>query len=83
MNDLSKLNKIRQQEVEAIRESVKQRRRNSSPPAAADYPLADLKARITQALRVCSGRADVPWEIDILDRSQFRADFAVRRTDLL
>ena len=83
MNELSKLNEIRRQEVEAIREAVKQRRRNSSPPAAADYPLADLKARITQALRVRSGRADVPWEIDILERSQFGADFAVRLTNLL
>jgi arginyl-tRNA synthetase len=83
MNELAKLNVIRRQKVEALRDTVKERRRKSTPPAAADYPLAGIKARVTQALQERSGRAEVPWEIDILDRAQFGADFAVRVTGLL
>ncbi|WP_030621089.1 arginine--tRNA ligase domain-containing protein [Streptomyces sclerotialus] len=83
MNELAKLNDVRRQEVIALRDAVKERRRSSVPPAAAEYPLASLKARITQVLLERSGRAEIPWEVDILDRTRFGADLAVRVTGLL
>jgi arginyl-tRNA synthetase len=83
MNELVKLNEIRRQEVVALRDAVQERRRNSVPPTAGEYPLASLRARITQVLREHSGRADVPWEVDILERARFGADLAVRLNGLL
>ncbi|MER7790013.1 arginine--tRNA ligase [Streptomyces sp. NPDC097640] len=83
MNELAKQNEVRRQEVEALRDAVKERRRASVPPAAGDYPLANIKARIERALSERSGRDVGPWEVDILDRSRFGADLAVRLTGLL
>jgi arginyl-tRNA synthetase len=83
MNELAKLNEIRRHEVEALRDSVKERRQISTLPAAADYPLADLRALITQALKEHSGRTELHWELDILDRAKMGADIAIRVTGLL
>ncbi|MEY9214025.1 arginine--tRNA ligase [Thermobifida halotolerans] len=83
MNELAKLNETRRHEVEALRDSVKERWQVSTPPAATDYPLADLKARITRALRERSGRTELLWELDILDRAKMGADIAIRVTGLL
>ena len=67
----------------ALRDAVRERRRISVPPAEGEYPLANLRARITRALREQSGRADVPWEADVLERARFGADLAVRLNGLL
>ncbi|MCY0940138.1 MULTISPECIES: arginine--tRNA ligase domain-containing protein [Streptomyces] len=83
MNELAKQNEIRRQELMALRDAVVERRRKSTPPAAGEYPLANLRARITQALRDTSGLAEISWEIDILDRARFGADVALRLTSLL
>ncbi|GAA4680242.1 arginine--tRNA ligase [Streptomyces chumphonensis] len=83
MNELAKQNEARRHEVEALRDAVRERRRASTPPAAGDYPLAHVKARIEQALRERSGRDTLDWEVDILDRTRFGADLAVRLTGLL
>ncbi|MFG2328462.1 arginine--tRNA ligase [Streptomyces sp. NPDC048604] len=83
MNELAKQNEALRHEVEALRDAIKERRQASVPPAAGDYPLAGIKARIEQALRERSGRDVGAWEVDILDRSRFGADLAVRLTGLL
>ncbi len=83
MNELVKLNEIRRHDVVALRDAVRERRRISVPPAEGEYPLANLRARITRALREQSGRAEVPWEADILERGRFGADLAVRLNGLL
>jgi arginyl-tRNA synthetase len=83
MNELAKLNEVRRQEVAVLRDAVAERRRNSTPPAAGEYPLASLEARFTEALRERSGRAEISWEIDILDRARFGADVALRLNGLL
>ncbi|MET7937543.1 arginine--tRNA ligase [Streptomyces sp. NPDC005322] len=83
MNELAKQNEARRHGVEALRDAVKKQRRASVPPAAKDYPLANIKARIQQVLLERSGRDTLPWEVDILDRSRFGADLAVRLTGLL
>ncbi|GAA2455892.1 arginine--tRNA ligase [Actinomadura vinacea] len=83
MNELAKLNAIYRHEIESLRDSVKERRQLSAFPAAAGYPLANLKARITRALEEHSGRTDLRWELDILDRAKMGADIAIRVTGLL
>jgi arginyl-tRNA synthetase len=83
MNELATHNEARRQEVMRLRDIIRKRRAESPVPSSGDYPLTRLRERITQVLRRHSGRADVTWEIDFLDRSKFGADFAVRLTGLL
>ncbi|MFD5556207.1 arginine--tRNA ligase [Streptomyces sp. NPDC127068] len=83
MNELAKQNKARRQEAEALRDAVKERRRASVPPVAGNYPLANIKVRIEQALSERFGHEVGAWEVDVLDRSRFGADLAVRLTGLL
>jgi arginyl-tRNA synthetase len=83
MNELAKHNEARCQGVIRRRDIIQKRRAESPVPSFGDYPLTRLRERITQVLREHSGRADVTWEIDFLDRSKFGADFAVRLTGLL
>ena len=83
MNELVNYNEVRRQEVIRLRDIVRNRRKASPVPSLADYPLSRLRERITQALANRSGRTEIAWEIDFLDRSKFGADFALRLTDLL
>jgi arginyl-tRNA synthetase len=83
MNELAKHNEARLQEIIRLRDIIRKRHAESPVPSFDDYPLTRLRERITHVLREHSGRADVTWEIDVLDRSRFGADFAVRLTGLL
>jgi arginyl-tRNA synthetase len=83
MNELARHNAARRHDVMRLRDIIRKRRAESPVPSFGDYPLTRLRERITQVLRQHSGRADVPWEIDFLDRSKFGADVAVRLTGLL
>ncbi|MGH3868300.1 MAG: arginine--tRNA ligase [Pseudonocardiaceae bacterium] len=83
MNELAKHNETCCQEVLKIRDIIRKRHAISSVVSFSDYPLTQLRERITQILREHSAQADVTWEIDYLDRSKFGADFAVRLTGLL
>lgn len=83
MNELAKQNAERRETVLATRDAVQERRGAMASPSAGGYPLAEVKKRFAQALRERSGREELTWEIDLLDRSRFGADFAVRLTGLL
>jgi arginyl-tRNA synthetase len=83
MNELATYNEARCHEVMRLRDIIRKRRAESPVPSFREYPLARLQERITGILRRHSGRADVTWEIDFLDRAKFGADFAVRLTGLL
>ena len=83
MNELAALNEVRRQEIINLRDTVRARRPALPPPAADSYPLVVLRDRISSALRDQFGRADLVWEIDLLDRSRFDADIALRIPGLL
>ena len=83
MNELATHNEARRHEVMRLRDIIRKQRAESPVPSFGDYPLTRLRERITQVLRRHSGRADVTWEVDFLDRSKFGADVAVRLTGLL
>lgn len=83
MNELARLNASRRHEVTELRDALTRQWRQSERPASTGYPLADLKARITQTLEQWFDQPDLVWELDILDRAKFGADIAVRVTSLL
>ena len=83
MNELAALNEVRRQEILNRRDTVRAHRPALPPPAADSYPLAVLRARISSVLRDQFGRADLVWELDLLDRSRFGADIALRIPGLL
>lgn len=83
MNELAALNEARRQEIIDIRDTIRLRHSEQQFSAAASYPLAVLRDRISAALRDEFGRADLAWESDLLDRSRFHADVALRIPALL
>lgn len=83
MNELDMLNQVRRQEISDLRDVVRAGRLDTSAAAADSYPLAALGERIGQALREKFGRDDLTWETDLLDRSRFGADIALRIPVLL
>jgi arginyl-tRNA synthetase len=83
MNELAALNEVRRQEIMNLRDTVHAHRPALPPPAADSYPLAVLRARISRVLRDQFGRPGLAWELDLLDRSRFGADIALRMPGLL
>jgi arginyl-tRNA synthetase len=83
MNELAQHNEARRHEIIRLRDIIRKRRAESPVPNFEDYPLTRLREQVTHVLREHSRQADVTWEIDVLDRSKFGADFAVRLTGLL
>jgi arginyl-tRNA synthetase len=83
MNALAALNEARRQEIISLRDTVRLRYSAQPFPAAAEYPLAVFRDRTSAALREEFGRDDLVWESDLLDRSRFHADVALRIPALL
>src|SRR5450755_2499009 len=83
MNELAAHNEERRQEIVNLRDTIRAHRPVLPPPAADSYPMALLRARISSALRDQFGRDDLPWELDLVDRSRFGADIALRIPGLL
>lgn len=83
MNELSAYNEERRQEIVNLRDTIRAHRPVLPPPAADSYPMALLRARISGVLRDQFGRDDLPWELDLVDRSRFGADIALRIPGLL
>jgi arginyl-tRNA synthetase len=83
VNALAEYNEIRTAAVAQERDVVRERRAERSAPRSADYPWARLRARLGQALAQRSGRENLAFDIDLLDRAKFGADVAVRVTGLL
>jgi len=83
MNELAALNEVRRQEITGLRDTVRTRRPAEPFPAAGSYPLAVVRDRIGAALRDEFGRPDLVFESDLLDRSRFHADIALRIPGLL
>lgn len=83
MNALAEYNELRTREVASERDVVRGRRAEQPTPRSVDYPLARLRARLAEALAQRSGRDDLAFEVDLLDRAKFGADVAVRVTGLL
>ena len=71
MNELAALNEVRRQEITSLRDTIRSRRPAQPFPAAGSYPLAEF------------GRDDLVFESDLLDRSRFHADVALRIPALL
>jgi arginyl-tRNA synthetase len=83
MNELAALNEVRRQEITSLRDTVRSRRPAQPFPAAGSYPLAVFRDRIGAALKDEFGRDDLVFESDLLDRSRFHADVALRIPALL
>jgi arginyl-tRNA synthetase len=83
MSELVRHQEVRYREVVGLRDSVLARRAQLPVPALGQYPLSRLRDRLDQVLRAHADGRDVTFEIDVLDRSKFGADFAVRVTGLL
>ncbi|MDX3111120.1 arginine--tRNA ligase domain-containing protein [Nonomuraea angiospora] len=83
MNELAVQHEIRRNEIGRIRDVIRERRRRSTHPSSAEYCLYKLRQRITYMFQERSGRTDLVWELDILERSRFAADLAVRISSLL
>lgn len=83
MNELAALNEVRRQEIISLRDEVRSRHSAQPFPVAASYPLAVFRAMVSAALKEEFDRADLTWESDLLDRSRFHADVALRIPSLL
>src|SRR4051794_9206429 len=82
MNELATLNQTRLREVLSLRDAVRARR-PVALPSSKDYPLARLRARLSEVLTNLFGRSELDWEMDLLDRSRFGADVALRIPGLM
>jgi arginyl-tRNA synthetase len=83
MNELAALNEVRRQEIISRRDTIRSRRSTQRFPATASYPLAAFRDKISTAIEAEFGRDDLVWESDLLDRSKFHADVALRIPALL
>jgi arginyl-tRNA synthetase len=83
MNELAALNEVRQREFIGLRETVRSRHSAQIFPVASSYPLAVFRDRVSAALQEEFGRTGLEWESDLLDRSRFHADVALRIPGLL
>ena len=83
MSELVRHQEAQHQEVLGLRESVRERRAQSPVPPHDDYPLSRLRKRIEQVLEGHFEGQEISFDLDLVERSKFQADIAVRVTSLL
>lgn len=83
VDELAKLNIQRRQEVETQRDNLITQHGERQQPVAADYPLAQLRTRIREALRARSGRPELEPDIAVSARNEFGGDLVIKVPELL
>lgn len=83
MNELASYNASRRSAAEALRDEVLAAHRARQSPRMGDYPLPALRERMASALSARWGQGRLEPQMELIERSQFGGDLALKFPQLL